>query len=142
VDLGPYRASDAPGGDSRCKASGGLDFYHASQYLSETIATCRHMPKAQRQALYKRLRHVLRHQADGVEVVMEELRTLATRQRGKAITRALRYYGGPYASHALCDPGGTQAPHRLWPGRECGARVINLRFKAPGPFGRNQQSVA
>src|SRR6266481_4602144 len=44
-----------------------LDFYHASQYLSETIATCRHMPKAQRQALYKRLRHVLRHQADGVE---------------------------------------------------------------------------
>src|SRR6266478_5207841 len=68
-----------------------LDFYHASQYLSETIATCRHMPKAQRQALYKRLRHALRHQADGVEVVMEELRTLATRQRGKAITRALRY---------------------------------------------------
>src|SRR5437763_394634 len=26
-----------------------LDFYHASQYLCETIATCRTMPKAQRQ---------------------------------------------------------------------------------------------
>ena len=35
-----------------------LDFYHASQYLAETIATCRTMPKAQRQALYKHLRHV------------------------------------------------------------------------------------
>ena len=43
----------------------GLDFYHASQYLSETLATCRTMPKAQRQALYKRLRHALRHQTDG-----------------------------------------------------------------------------
>src|SRR4029450_6962252 len=28
-----------------------LDFYHASQYLSETLATCRHIPKTQRQAL-------------------------------------------------------------------------------------------
>jgi hypothetical protein len=51
-----------------------LDFSHASPYLSETLATCRHMPKAQRQALYKRLRHALRHKADGVEVVMEALR--------------------------------------------------------------------
>jgi hypothetical protein len=68
-----------------------LDFYHASQYLSETIATSRHLSQAQRRALYKRLRHALRHQADGVEVVLEALRALATTQRGKAITRALRY---------------------------------------------------
>src|SRR5499425_2413871 len=68
-----------------------LDFYHASQYLSETLATCRSIPKAQRQALYKRLRHALRHQEDGGEVVLEELRTLATTQRGKAIPRALGY---------------------------------------------------
>src|SRR3989441_738659 len=69
----------------------GLDFSHASQYLSETLATCRHMPKAQRQALYKRLRHVLRRQADGVEVVQEALRALATTRQNKAITRALGY---------------------------------------------------
>ena len=73
-----------------------LDFYHASQYLSETIATCRTMPKAQRHALYKRLRHALRHQADGVEVVMEALRALATTRRSKAITRAL----GSVETHA------------------------------------------
>src|SRR5207247_668288 len=42
-----------------------LDFYHASQYLYETIATDRRMSKAQRQTLYQRLRHALRHQADG-----------------------------------------------------------------------------
>src|SRR5205823_722 len=70
-----------------------LDFYHASHYRYEAIATGRLMSKAQRQALYKRLRHALRHKADGVEVVMEELRALATTQRGKAIQRALRYVG-------------------------------------------------
>ena len=98
-----------------------LDFYHASQYLSETIATCRDLPKAQRQALYKRLRHALRHQTDGVEVVQEALRTLATTQseQGHHACRAL--CGGPCASHAVCDAGGAQAPHRVWPGRECGA---------------------
>src|SRR5438094_10383176 len=39
-----------------------LDFYHASQYLSETLATCHTMPEAQRHPLYKRLRHALPHQ--------------------------------------------------------------------------------
>src|SRR5262249_58482846 len=68
-----------------------LDFYHASQYLSETIATCHTMPKAQRYALYKRLRHALRHQTDGVEVVQEALQGLATTHRSRAITRALGY---------------------------------------------------
>src|SRR3989442_1941457 len=68
-----------------------LDCSHASQYLFETIATCRHMPKAQRRALYKRLRHALRHQTEGVEVVQEALRALAPTRRNKAITRALGY---------------------------------------------------
>ena len=73
-----------------------LDFSHASQYLSETLATCRSLPKAQRQALYKRLRHALRHQTDGGAVVQEALRTLATTYRSKAIPRAL----GSLETHA------------------------------------------
>ena len=48
------------------------------------------MSKAQCRALYKRRRHALRHQTDGVEVVMEALHALATTRRGKVITRALR----------------------------------------------------
>ena len=111
-----------------------LDFYHASQYLSETIATCRNMSKAQRQALYKRLRHALRHQADGVEVVMEALRTLATTQRGKAITRALRYV----EAHAHRMRYVTLEAHKLPIGsgqvESAVRRVVNLRFKAPGSF--------
>jgi hypothetical protein len=111
-----------------------LDFYHASQYLSETIATCRHIPKAQRHTLYKRLRHVLRHQADGVEVVMAALRTLATTQRSKAIPRALRYV----EAHAHRMRYVTLEARKLSIGsgqvESAVRRVINLRFKAPGSF--------
>jgi len=111
-----------------------LDFYHASQYLSETIATCHTMPKAKRHALYKRLRHALRHQADGVEVVQEALRALATTQQSKAITRALGYlethahrmrYVMLEARKLSIGSGQVESAVR---------RVVNLRFKAPGSF--------
>jgi len=111
-----------------------LDFYHASQYLSETLATCRHMPKAQRHALYKRLRHALRHQTEGVEVVQEALRALATTHRSKAITRALGYV----ETHAHRMRYVTLEARKLPIGsgqvESAVRRVVNLRFKAPGSF--------
>src|SRR6266702_772106 len=113
-----------------------LDFYHASQYLSETLATCRTMPKAQRQALYKRLRHALRHQTDGVEVVQEALRALATTHRSKAIPRALGYV----ETHAHRMRYVTLERRKLPIGsgqvESAVRRVVNLRFKAPGSFWR------
>lgn len=111
-----------------------LDFSHASQYLYETLATGRSLSKAQCRALYKRLRHALRHQADGVEGVMEALHALATTRRGKAITRALRYveahahrmrYVALEARKLSIGSGQVESAVR---------RVINLRFKAPGSF--------
>jgi hypothetical protein len=113
-----------------------LDFYHASQYLSEALATCRHMPKAQRQVLYKRLRHALRRQADGVEVVQEALRALATTHRSKAITRALGYV----ETHAHRMRYVTLEARKLPIGsgqvESAVRRVVNLRCKAPGSFWR------
>src|SRR5262245_9617600 len=111
-----------------------LDFYHASQYLSETLATCHTMPKAQRHALYKRLRHALRHQTDGVEAVQEALRALATNHRSKAITRALGYL----ETHAHRMRYVTLEARKLSIGsgqvESAVRRVVNLRFKAPGSF--------
>src|SRR5256884_5843663 len=111
-----------------------LDFYHASQYLSETIATDRRLSKAQRQALYKRLRHALRHQADGVEVVMEELRALATTRRGQAINRGLR----SVEAHAHRMRYVTLEARKLSIGsgqvESAVRRGVNLRLKAPGGF--------
>ena len=109
-----------------------LDFSHASQYLSETIATGRRMSKAQCRALSKRLRHALRHQADGVEVVMEALHALATTRRGKAITRALHYV----ETHAHRMRSVSLEARKLSIGsgqvESAVRRVINLRCKAPG----------
>jgi hypothetical protein len=111
-----------------------LDFYHASQYLSETIATCHTMPKAQRHALYRHLRHALRHQTDGVEVVQEALQGLATTHRSKAITRALGYL----ETHAHRMRYVTLEARKLPIGsgqvESAVRRVVNLRFKAPGSF--------
>ena len=111
-----------------------LDFYHASQYLSETLATCRTMPKAQRQALYKRLRHALRHQTNGVEVVQEALRALVPTCRSKAMKRALAYL----ETHAHRMRYVTLEARKLPIGsgqvESAVRRVINLRFKAPGSF--------
>ena len=111
-----------------------LDFYHASQYLSAALATCHHMSKAQHQALYKRLRQALRRQADGVEVVQEALRALATPRQNKAITRALGYL----ETHAHRMRYVTLEARKLPIGsgqvESAVRRVVNLRFKAPGSF--------
>jgi hypothetical protein len=111
-----------------------LDFYHASQYLYETIAADRRMSRAQCRALYKRLRHALRYQADGVEVVMEALHALATTRRGKAIPRALCYL----EAHAHRMRYTTLEARKLSIGsgqvESAVRRVINLCFKAPGSF--------
>ena len=113
-----------------------LDFYHASQYLSETLATCRTMPKAQRQALYKRLRHALRHQTDGVEVVQEALRALATTHRSKAIPRALGYVATHAHRMRYVTLERRQLPIGSGQVESAVRRVVNLRFKAPGSFWR------
>jgi hypothetical protein len=111
-----------------------LDFYHASQYLYETIAADRRMSRPQCRALYKRLRHALRYQADGVEVVSEALHALATTRRGKAIPRALCYL----EAHAHRMRYTTLEARKLSIGsgqvESAVRRVINLRFKAPGSF--------
>ena len=113
-----------------------LDFYHASQYLSETIATCRDLPKAQRQALYKRLRHALRHQTDGVEVVQEALRALVTTRRSKAITRAVRYVEAHAHRMRYVTLEARKLPIGSGQVESAVRRVVNLRFKAPGSFWR------
>ncbi len=52
-----------------------VDFYHASEYLSETLKMRPHVDEEQTPALFRELRHVLRHQ--GASPVMEELKKLA-----------------------------------------------------------------
>ena len=71
---------------------------------------------------------------DGVEVVQEALRALATTYRSKAIPRALRYV----EAHAHRMRYVTLEARQLSIGsgqvESAVRRVINLRFKAPGSF--------
>jgi hypothetical protein len=110
----------------------GLDCSHASPSLSETIATGRHRPTAQRQALDKRLRHAVRHHTDGVEVVPEAVRALATTQRSKAITRALGSVETPAHRRRSVTLEARTLPIGAGQGERAGRRVVTLRFKAPG----------
>src|SRR5712691_702383 len=111
-----------------------LDFSHASQYLSETIATSRHLPQAQRRALYKRLRHALRHQTDGVAVVQEALCALATTRRTMAITRAVRYVEAHAHRMRYVTLEARKLPIGSGQVESAVRRVVNLRCKAPGSF--------
>jgi hypothetical protein len=92
------------------------------------------MPKAQRQAMYKRLRHALRHQTDGVEVVQEALRALATTHRSKAIPRALGYVETHAHRMRYVTLEMRQLPIGSGQVESAVRRVVNLRFKAPGSF--------
>src|SRR6266571_6462573 len=102
--------------------------------LTETLATCRTMPKAQRQALYKRLRHALRYQTEGVEAVQEALRALATTHRSKAITRALGYVEAHAHRRRYVTLEARKLPIGSGQVESAVRRVANLRCKAPGSF--------
>src|SRR5713101_8521913 len=136
MDLASGGAPEPSGRDSRRKAGGGPRFLPRQSISLRGLATCRHMPKAQRQALYKRLRHALRHQADGVEVVMEELRALATTYRSKAIPRALGYVVTHAHRMRYVTLERRQLPIGSGQVESAVRRVVNLRFKAPGSFWR------
>jgi hypothetical protein len=94
------------------------------------------MPKAQRQALYKRWRQALRYQTDGVEGVQEALRAWATPHRSKAIPRALGYVE-PHAQRMRDVTFETrQLPIGSGQVESAVRRVVNLRFQAPGALWR------
>jgi hypothetical protein len=92
------------------------------------------MPPAQRQALYERWRHALRHAANGSEVGLDALRAWATTRQGKGLKRELGYL----ETHAHRMRYATLEGHKLpiESGQVDSAvrRVINLRCKAPGSF--------
>ena len=110
-----------------------LDFYHASQYLSETLATCHTMPKAQRHALYKRLRQPrCGTRQTGLRWSRRRCRPWPRPIRRKAIPWALRY-AGTGASHALCDLEARQLPSALARSRR-GTTGDQSALQAPGSF--------
>jgi hypothetical protein len=114
----------------------GLDCSHASPERYETLATCRNLPKAQRHALDKRVRHAWRHQTEGVEGVPEALRAWATPPRSTAITRAWRSVETQAHRMRYETLEARQRPIGAGQVESAMRRVVHLRCKAPGAFWR------
>jgi hypothetical protein len=111
-----------------------LDFYHASEHLHEAVELCKSLSAKERKKLYQKLLHLLRHDPEGADQVIEQLRKLGTTRRGKKMKKALAYFekhaSRMYYSHF------EQMNLPIGSGQVESAvrRLINLRFKAPGSF--------
>jgi hypothetical protein len=116
-----------------------IDFYHASEHLAEAIELCRNIPAKQRKKIYKKLRHILRHDPWGVKEVMEKLRELAKTRRGKKMKKALHYF--EVHAHRMNYYALDQKKLSVGSGQVESAvrRIINLRFKSCGSFWNEQR---
>lgn len=70
-----------------------LDFYHAAEYLSAAYGAAYGEGSVKARRQFELKRHILRHELDGVDVVIRSLEYLARKHpRNPKVTRALGYF--------------------------------------------------
>lgn len=69
-----------------------VDFYHASEYLHETVDLCRDRTAAERTKWYEDLRHRLRRDPAGVDKVIAALHAEARGRRAKKMKDRIAYF--------------------------------------------------
>lgn len=115
-----------------------VDFYHASEHLFDAVELCRSLSQKERQGLYEQLRHTLRHESKGVLQVIQQLKEQGVTRRGKKMKKALTYF----EKHAIRMDYATLDDMKLPVGsgqvESAVRRVVNLRFKAPGSFWKEE----
>lgn len=111
-----------------------VDFYHTCEHLYEAVQLCLSLSKKKRQKLYKKLRHLLRHDPQGVSRVIEQLKQLGTTRRGKKMKKALVYFEKHAHRMQYSSLDDMKLPVGSGQVESAVRRVVNLRFKAPGSF--------
>jgi hypothetical protein len=111
-----------------------VDFYHTCEHLYEAVQLCLSLSNKKRQKLYKKLRHLLRHDSQGVSLVVEQLKQLATTRRGKKMKKALVYFEKHAHRMHYTTLDDMKLPVGSGQVESAVRRVVNLRFKAPGSF--------
>ncbi|MCH2098300.1 MAG: hypothetical protein MK142_07945, partial [Pseudomonadales bacterium] len=118
-----------------------LDFYHASEHVSDALKACKNLSDKERKAKHKALCQSLL-ELDGVEQVVQDLSLLARGRRGKRINREISYlrkhanhmqYAAWKAANIPIGSGVVESAIR---------RVVNLRFKAASTFWREDHLAA
>lgn len=118
-----------------------LDFYHASEHISDALKACKNLSETERKALHKSLCRTLL-EPEGIDLVIGELSALARGRRGKRVNREIRYlrkhvrhmqYAAWKTANVPIGSGVVESAIR---------RVINLRFKAASTFWREDHLAA
>lgn len=76
-----------------CDGDSVVDFYHAAQHLKAALDAAYGTNSSKGEAQFKKLRHVLRHEKNGVEIVVRALLYLHKKHpRSKKIKKELKYF--------------------------------------------------
>src|SRR5262249_54042088 len=70
-----------------------LDYFHATEHISEALSACKDLAEARRKALFEELRLELL-EPGGAQAVIERLSALARGRRGRLINKTLDYLEG------------------------------------------------
>jgi len=116
-----------------------VDFYHASEHLHKAVEVCRSLPRKEREHLYRHLRHLLRTSPQGVAQVLEHLRKEGKTRRGQKMKKAIAYFEKHAHRMDYAHLDERKLPVGSGQVESAVRRVINLRFKAPGSFWKEEQ---
>lgn len=118
-----------------------LDYYHASEHVSDALKACKNLPDTERKVLHKTLcRKML--EPDGIDDVLQQLSALARGRRAKRVNKEIRYLEKHLAHMRYAEWRAAKVPIGSGIVESAIRRVINLRFKAPSTFWREDHLAA
>ena len=118
-----------------------LDFYHASEHISDALKACKNLSDKERRAKHKALCRTLL-EPDGIDEVIRELSALARGRRGKQVNKEIRYLKKHVAHMQYAAWKAMNVPIGSGVVESAIRRVINLRFKAASTFWREDNLAA
>ena len=118
-----------------------LDFYHASEHISDALKACKNLSDKERKAKHKALCRTLL-EPDGIDQVIRELSELARGRRGKRVNKEIRYLKKHVAHMQYAAWKAANVPIGSGVVESAVRRVINLRFKAASTFWREDHLAA
>lgn len=122
-----------------------LDFYHASEHISDALKACKNLSDKERKAKHKAKHKALCRtllEPDGVDEVIRELSELARGRRGKRVNKEIRYLRKHVAHMQYASWKAANIPIGSGVVESAIRRVINLRFKAASTFWREDHLSA
>ena len=118
-----------------------LDFYHASEHISDALKACKNTSDKERKAKHKAMCRTLL-EPDGIEQVIRQLSELARGRRAKRINKEIRYLRKHTAHMQYATWKEANVPIGSGVVESAIRRVINLRFKAASTFWREDHLSA